>query len=175
MTMPGFPQAARGAESGPPGPIWDGRKSSSPGFRRPGFSLVEVVLALGIASFALVTIVALLPVGLKMASESENESRAVNILSAVAADRMATPFGLPSREFGFPSLTNTVTEGFLLVEEDGTATADEDAARYRVGYQVIPPASLSLEPYRVWLRISSPAQNTNPATFFETIVSFAQP
>lgn len=57
--------------------------------RKPGldgFSLVEVVLALGVASFALLTLLALVPVGTKNNKISTDETRGMGILTALAAD-----------------------------------------------------------------------------------------
>lgn len=48
--------------------------------------MVEVATALGIIAFALLAILALLPMGIKSNQISTEETRAVNILSAVAAD-----------------------------------------------------------------------------------------
>ena len=140
-----------------------------------GFSLVEVVLALGIAAFALLVIVGLLPVGLQMAGESEDESRAVNILSSVTADRRVGAFGEPSKKFSFPSLTNVSREGSFFVREDGSLAADVATARYRVSYIVTPPPAGSLTPYQVLLRVGWPAAQTNSVKSFEAVASFPQP
>lgn len=137
--------------------------------------MVEIVLALGIAAFALLVIVGLLPVGLQMAGESEDESRAVNVLSSVTADRRMAAFGEPSKKFAFPSLTNASREGSFFVREDGALTGDVSAARYRVSYIVTPPPSGSLTPYQVVLRVGWPAAQTNSAKFFEAVASFPQP
>lgn len=51
-----------------------------------GFSLVEVAMALGIVSFALLSLVALLPVGIKTNQISSEETRAAFILSTLEAD-----------------------------------------------------------------------------------------
>ena len=54
--------------------------------RAKAFSLVEMALALGIATFALVSLLALLPVGIKTNQVSTEETRAVFLLSALEAD-----------------------------------------------------------------------------------------
>lgn len=51
-----------------------------------GFSMVELVMALGIASFALVIILALLPVGMMSNRASNDELHAANLLSIIYAD-----------------------------------------------------------------------------------------
>src|SRR5262245_29505451 len=55
-----------------------------------GFSLVEVTLALGVASIALMTIVGLLSVGTGAAQRASHASAAASLFSAVAADLRAT-------------------------------------------------------------------------------------
>jgi type II secretory pathway pseudopilin PulG len=51
-----------------------------------GFSLVEVVLALGVIAFALVGIMGLFPVALKSAQESQRETRATLIAQQIFSD-----------------------------------------------------------------------------------------
>ncbi len=51
-----------------------------------GFSLIEVVIALGIISFALLSTLALLPMGIKTNRISAEETRATCILTSVEAD-----------------------------------------------------------------------------------------
>ena len=56
-----------------------------------GFSLVEVVIAIGILSFCLLAIFGLLPVGLSSNKASVEQSGAANIATAIVADLRATP------------------------------------------------------------------------------------
>ena len=51
-----------------------------------GFSLVEVVLALGVIAFALVGIMGLFPVAMKSAQESQRETRATLIAQQIFSD-----------------------------------------------------------------------------------------
>jgi len=51
-----------------------------------GFSLVEVVLALGIMSFCLMALIGLLPVGIRSNQISAEEIHAVNLLTIMEAD-----------------------------------------------------------------------------------------
>lgn len=55
------------------------------------FSLVEVTLALGVASFCPLAIFSLLPIGLKTTQSSMAQTAAATIMSAVVADMRATP------------------------------------------------------------------------------------
>ena len=61
-------------------------------FRHPaGFSLVEVALALGIASFGLLALFGLLPVGISSNHASIEQTNATNIATAIIADLRQTP------------------------------------------------------------------------------------
>ncbi len=55
------------------------------------FSLVEVTLAMGVASFCLLAVIGLLPTGSKVSYAAAQETRATNFLAAVVADMRATP------------------------------------------------------------------------------------
>lgn len=145
--------------------------------RSRAFSLIEVVLALGLAAFAIVVIVGLLPVGLKLTSESEDESRAVNILSAVIADRQATPLDLPSHPYTLPALDSAVEGFFGVKDNEEYAGTDLANSRFRVDYRVTPPPANSLNPWLIWLRVSWPAQGASSASrqTLEKVVAFSQP
>lgn len=56
-----------------------------------GFSLIEVVLALGIISFALVGIMGLFPIALKSSQESQRETRATIIAQQIVNDLRSLP------------------------------------------------------------------------------------
>ncbi len=59
-------------------------------FHASAFSLVEVVLALGLVSFCLLAVVGLLPVGLKAVKNANEESAAANALAQLA-DSLRNP------------------------------------------------------------------------------------
>ncbi len=54
-----------------------------------GFSLIEIVVALGIVSFAVVGIMGLIPVAMKSALESQRETRATLIAQQIFSDLVA--------------------------------------------------------------------------------------
>ena len=56
-----------------------------------GFSLVEVTLALGVASFALLAIFAVLPVGIGAHQSAMQQTAATNIATAIITDLRQTP------------------------------------------------------------------------------------
>jgi uncharacterized protein (TIGR02598 family) len=55
------------------------------------FSLVEVVLALGVASFCLIAILGLMPVGVQTNRNATSQTAATNIMAAIVADLRTTP------------------------------------------------------------------------------------
>lgn len=57
----------------------------------PGFSLVEVVLALGIASFALIALIGMLPIGMASNRDADRETQAVAVLSTLITDLKNSP------------------------------------------------------------------------------------
>jgi len=66
------------------------------------FSLVEVTLALGVAAFALLAILGMLPTGLKTQQTSTQQTTANTIMSQIFADLSAAlrlPPGLQSKQF----------------------------------------------------------------------------
>ena len=68
-----------------------------------GFSLVEIVIALGVAAFALVAIMGMLPMGLKTQQASIQQTTANQIISTIFADLRADirlPPGLDSKVCG---------------------------------------------------------------------------
>jgi len=140
------------------------------------FSLVEVVIALGVIAFGLMAIVALVPVGIHAASDSLEESQAVNVLSAVVADRQATPLGQVSSGFSLPGLSSGTTTKFFGVNEAQQSTdTNLSKARYRIDYAFYPPAAGTLNPYLGYFRASWPAAASNPASFVEIVAAFPQP
>ena len=57
----------------------------------PGFSLVELTLALGVAAFCLIGLFGLMPVGVQTNRNATSQTAATNIMGAVIADLRATP------------------------------------------------------------------------------------
>src|ERR1700679_780277 len=97
------------------------------------FSLVEIVLAMGIIAFALIVLFALLPVGLKSNTDSIGETQAVNVLQALIADRHSTAYSASSTLYNLPALTaiSSQSSGTFYLMEDGVTTSAVPAnARY---------------------------------------------
>lgn len=143
---------------------------------RSAFSLVEVVIALGLATFALMGIIALLPMGFRIAGDSYDESRAVNAMTRIIADRRATPLSEASTYYTLPKMGSSdpeVVDSFGL-KEDGTRVAINSADEvYRVSFRTFAPVSGRKDPWRMWLRINWPAKGTNSSSAVETVATFS--
>ena len=63
--------------------------------RRHAFSLIEVTLAIGVAAISLLTIFALLPLGVQTNQRSIEQTASADILSAITEDLHATPVTSP--------------------------------------------------------------------------------
>ena len=60
---------------------------------KAGFSLIEVVIALGIFAFCIVAIVGLLPVGMNSVRSVSNENNAIHIASSIEGIWQVAPLG----------------------------------------------------------------------------------
>ena len=103
------------------------------------FSLIELVVALGIVAFALLTMTALLPIGIKLNQVSVEETRASYLLTALEADlRNAHPnlnggksqlFGLPlpyASSGGAVVLNSALTDNTSTLPSANTTGVNED-------------------------------------------------
>jgi len=124
-----------------------------------GFSLVEVTLALGLATYCLVAVSGLLSVGISSGQTSNQQTAASNLVKSVVADLHAAAANASgagygkSPQFGFqipdagqgstvPSIqTVYFTEGDNATGAMGSAPViGVDGARYRVSVAFTPPS-----------------------------------
>ena len=80
----------------------------------PAFSLTEVVIAMGIATVAIVAVLGIFPVGFDTARESEGDTQAAILARSIAADLEATV-----RKSGGSFQTAQVVVGKDLVQTNG--------------------------------------------------------
>ncbi len=114
----------------------------SPGYvfpRQRGFSLIEVVLAIGLLAFALVAIVGLLAVGVDAGSTSKEMVVAASIASQAIAERRHSP-DVDATGLLLPPATATGT-GEIFVSSTGQAVADAANAEYRLSWNYSRPAT----------------------------------
>jgi uncharacterized protein (TIGR02598 family) len=115
---------------------------------RRGFSLVEVALALGVTSFALITIVGLLPLGIGTLRQTVEETAAINIATGVVADLHQAPSAAAialnsSLSPKSPLYGVDVTQPSATIYLDGNGTLEPSAATARYQANIVltaPPA-----------------------------------
>ena len=154
-----------------------------------GFSLVEVAVALGIASFCLVTLMALLPVGIQRYHDADAQSAMVNLATMTVRDLEETPSSGTSPRFGFsiPAAGGTAsgtTPQTVYVDASETpagtpGTAPTSSSIYRISVFFSPPGTgqRTATLARIWITFpanADPAPGSLPANYvdmFETTVS----
>ena len=83
-----------------------------------GFSLIELVIALGIATFSLMAIVAVMPVGLISLRSAMDQFLEARIIQKISGDLAMTPF-------------ERIEGNTLFFDSNGMETDDPADARYR--------------------------------------------
>jgi uncharacterized protein (TIGR02598 family) len=115
---------------------------------KSAFSMVEVVLALGISSVALFSIIGLLAVGVQTGRESEDETMAA-LLSQELVRRLQTkPYDAAlnpadPRDFPLPAL-NEASELEFFVDADNQRVLGAEAVK-RVNIRVLPVPQIGAE------------------------------
>ena len=131
-----------------------------------GFSLVEVVFALAVATFCIVLLAALLPVGLQSYHQADTRSAMANMATMVVRDLQST------------SSTGTLSPrfGFTIPLAGGTASGTTpqtiyvDATAIATGTITAPPTGGSI--YRISLLFSPPANGQRAATVATILISY---
>ena len=145
-----------------------------------GTSLTETVLALGVASVGLTTIVGLLPVGLQTEYHAIQEPRAAEILEIVAEDlRTTEATALPgqarvSRQFGIEiplaPLENITTVTSFFTQEGKLSSSQNTNSQYRLTVRFLPNAGLrNVLPIHLiltWPANAAPEGSTTGAAVF---------
>lgn len=104
--------------------------------RASAFSLVEVVVALGVVGFSLAVLIGLSSAGLQMQGKTDHITRASETASSMFAVRRSSPLATiqnwPIKPLtDYTAATQTQT-GFIDVTGRVTASADKAAFRYRL-------------------------------------------
>jgi uncharacterized protein (TIGR02598 family) len=152
-------------------------------FRRiAAFTLVEVVVALSIFSFALVAIVGLFMVGLNTSKESSDQIQEANFASLLISTRRALPtnvianFALPPLNVLYSSAGTYLTNS-AGVASDGTTNATTPVYNlfYQAGTNSLTGSHLALVHFIVWTPISAPFPASNPSARYELTTQVALP
>jgi uncharacterized protein (TIGR02598 family) len=112
------------------------------------FSLIEVTLALGIAAISLLSIFALLPIGLHTSYTASEQIASNDILVSVIADLRATAPAFPggnsavSAQFGIniPGDSGSGSAVTLYFDSEGRVLPSPDGSHYRLAV-TFPPSS----------------------------------
>ncbi|SDT88771.1 Verru_Chthon cassette protein B [Verrucomicrobium sp. GAS474] len=132
---------------------------------RAGFSLVEVALALGICSFALIALLSLFTIGLHDSKESGEKIEAANLASLILSARRASPSGtngtMSTLAIPASALARSYGDAYAgadkYVSADGTLTTPAKAAfriRCSAGTNAVTGTGVSM----VYLLLSWPPQ-----------------
>lgn len=126
------------------------------------FSLVEVVMALGITSFALMAMLGLFTTGVKTSSESEKQIQAANLASMLISVRQNTPT-TAINNFAIPPLNvpyrkaygngNTLTN---YVDATGTTTTVANDAAYTISCMIGTNSAYGRNIAQVYLMLTWP-------------------
>jgi len=137
-------------------------KMKARGFNAAGFSLIEVILALGVVSFALVVLVALSTSGLVLQGKTDHITRASETASSLFAVRRSSP-AAPIADWPIKPLTEypaaLQTESGL-IDATGriTTSADKAAFRYRLRASYDPDTRAGFLDFLLWW----PARRQSP-------------
>jgi len=116
-----------------------------PAVRKAAFSLVEVLLAIGIVSFALLTIFGLIPVGLEAMNSATQSTVQSDIMKTIYSQLESTPF---SELNNFAGPGNTNFPAFF--DYDGgqlrTATSKDDPGVSFIADVRLNPSRETIEP-----------------------------
>jgi len=136
------------------------------------FSLVEVVIALAIFSFALVTMMALLSVALGTNKESSDQIQAANIASLLVSARRAAPTnsGANFTKFALPVLNQNYTTNTIQIGSDGmiaTGTSAVYNLYYGVGTNADTGPNLAKVYLLLWWPLEARMPTNNPSACYE--------
>ena len=147
------------------------------------FSLIEVLLALGIISFAMVALIGLFALGLKTNKESSDQIEAANVASLLLSTLRAIPTN-PPPGFAIPALNQGTVSKTVKVGADGTTasanvTSSSGRSAYSLYYVVGTNATTGPKLANVYLMLwwpaTAPMPTNNPSAYYEVTAQVALP
>jgi Tfp pilus assembly protein PilV len=137
-------------------------KRRTPSLIASGFSLVEVVVALGITTFCLIALMGLFSMGIGAGRESANELEASHIASSCINTRRASPSVDLGSDFPIPPLVSASSHPLTTVKLDvnGRVTSSSGAIRYGLQYRIESPAAGEKKPFKLYVCVFWPGQGT---------------
>lgn len=157
---------------------------------RPGsaFSLLEVVLCLGLVSFCLLALLGLLIAGISQGQNAAQSVRASHLMSKLVAWRAASPAGLQAADgsvLALPPLTTAADSmspsSPIYLGQDGEVLPSAEGAVFQLNYRVVMPGAGDVNTAaarlcKVWAVLSWPgaaplerAKGTYEITYFHPI------
>ena len=141
---------------------------TNPRHRTRAFSLVEVVIAVGIVTFGLVGIYSLLPAGLRSVEESRNEGLAVELLAKAEIDLRTCVPGSNSSMLGINPYAATTATNVFFMGKNGMVVGTTNEADFKLTAINRPGANPQIAAWN--LRVAWPPQAANPSDSIETLV-----
>lgn len=140
------------------------------------FSLVEVVIALGLVSFCFVGVIGLLPVGLNQQSKAVQSTRATQLAMAVAADlrsfATSQSGGSTSGRYHLPISSGQALTNTIFASDTLALLPSADGASYRVTCEQVPTVANSLQAQQIHVVVTWPAiSNATVGGRVETLVA----
>jgi len=110
-------------------------------FSQAGFSLVEIVIAVGIFSFVIVAVMGTMSVALSSTRDSEMKLAAAHTSAAIIGALKANPTNRTDTSI-FPNTLSGSSPSDLYVDRQGRAT-NQSAAAFRLAWKLTPDATLA--------------------------------
>ena len=143
------------------------------------FSLVEVAIAFGILSFAMITLIGLLPLALSTMREVKRDTVHANILQYIAAAANLTPFANFSPTSSTPFAVSTTPWTFddqgEVIYSGTTSSGDTSPVIYSAYITTTPIASAATNPTSEALLPGASAASANTYLLTIEIVDADQP
>ncbi len=145
------------------------------------FTLVEVVVALGIFSFALVAIVGLFVVGINTNKESSDQIQGANFASLLVSTRRSLPtnsianFALPPLNVAYSTNGTYLTNSSGVADDGTTNGAPTYNLFYQVGTNSVTGPHLAEVHFMLWWPVSATLPTNNPGNRYEVTTQVALP
>ena len=139
--------------------------------RARAFSLVELVLALGVLAFCLIAVFGLMPVGMQTNRNATSQTAATNIIGGIVADLRATPAAATtSPQFAITFGTNK-TLYFDAAGQGSTSLTPDSRYRLNITWNSAPTGLYYAALKVTWPAAADPAITT-PSGSVEIFAAF---
>jgi uncharacterized protein (TIGR02598 family) len=146
-----------------------------------GFTLVEVVIALGVFTFAIVAIAGLFVVGISTTKESSDQIQAANIASLLISTRRGLPtsaianFALPPLNVPYAAAGAFLTNSSGVALDGTTNSTPAYNMFYQIGTNAATGPVLAQVHMMLWRPTTSPMPTNNPSARYELTTQVALP